>query len=201
MNKSVIALFLGSMLSIGSTQAFDAKPLSSYPKAAAQHIFSADGVKDIAAAYIINVLITLIHEMGHAAVAKLTCGAPVDVVIGGARKKEPWLKCCGIEFAGFNVLESDARWEERRAGDDQIYSPTIAQDTAMLLAGPLAQALTGYCLYKCLQNQDKFYIAKATAIGGIVDTVVGINGIYGALRVPWSDASKIVNNIKKYWAK
>lgn len=179
----------------------DFSTLSMYPKAAAQYLLSTDGIKDVAAAYTISMLITLIHEMGHAAVAKLLCGAPVDIVIGGKRRKNPFLKVAGIEFAGFNPFESDARWEEHHKTDEELYNASLEQDTAMLVAGPVAQAITGIVLYACLKDTDKFYIAKATAIGGLFDTIVGINGIYGAKYVPWADSAKIVKNIKQYFQR
>lgn len=202
MNKFLAPILMASLLtSTSGLQAYDTSTLASYPKAAAAYLFSTNGVKDLAAAYGVMMLVTLIHELGHAAVAKLTCGAPVDIVIGGKRtgKDSLFKKYTGIELAGFNPLESSARWEEHYKEDKKIYNPTLGQDTAMLLAGPLAQAITGYCLYQWLKTKDNFYLAKAAAIGGIVDTVVGINGLYGAGYVPWSDASKIAGNIKKYF--
>lgn len=202
MKKSLLSLLMGLIFcSTTPVNAQDFETLSTYPKAVTQYLLSTDGIKDVAAAYSISMLITLIHEMGHAAVAKLVCGAPVDIVIGGKRRKNPYFKCAGIEFAGFNPFESDARWEEHHKTDEKIYHASLEQDTAMLVAGPLAQAITGIVLYACLKDTDKFYIAKATAIGGLFDTIVGINGIYGAKYVPWADSAKIVNNIKKYFQR
>lgn len=198
MKKFLAPILIGSLLSSSvCTHAYDIATLSTYPEAAANHLFSTDGVKDIAAAYGVMMLVTLIHELGHATVAKLFCGAPFfDVVIGGERRQDSRLKVAGIEFAGFNPLQSSARWEEHYERDKSIYNPTLGQDTAMLLAGPLAQATTGYCLYQYLPNN--FPIAKITAIGGIIDTIIGINGIHGAINVPWSDAAKIMANIRQY---
>ena len=202
MKKFLLPILIASLLSSTiCVHAYDCTTLSTYPKAGARYLLSTDGIKDIAAAYGAMMVITLIHELGHAVTAKLLCGAPVDIVIGGPRSGKDSLlkKYLGIEFAGFNHLKSDARWEEHHKEDGEIYHPTLGQDTAVLLAGPIAQAITGYCLYRCLKNTDKFYITKAAAIGGIVDTIIGINGIYGARYVSWSDASKIVENIKKYF--
>lgn len=201
MHKALLPILIGSIFcsNVYVHAAEDFTALSAYPKAAAEHLFSVDGVKDVAATYTIMMLITLIHEMGHAAAAKLLCGAPVDIVIGGQRRKDSCLKFAGIEFAGFNPLESDARWEERHEADGAIYKPSLGQDTAVLLSGPLAQAITGCCLYAWLKNTDKFYIAKAAAIGGLIDTIVGINGIYGAKYLPWTDSAKLMKNIKQYF--
>lgn len=175
--------------------------LPEHGKNAAHHLFSSDGAKDLIAAYGVAMAVTLIHELGHAAVAKLLCGAPVDIVIGGPRSKDARLKIGGVQFAGFNPLESNSRWEEHYKEDGSIYHPTLAQDTAVLVVGPLMQAVAGYCIYKCLQTKDKFYIAKAAALGAIADTIIGINGMYGARYIPWSDSSKLVENIKKYFKK
>lgn len=200
MNKALLFILISSIASSGANiHAQDSATLSAYPKAAAQYLLSSDGVKDIVAAYGVAMLVTVIHELGHAAVAKLLCGAPVDIAIGGPRTEDSCLKIGGIEFAGFNPLESDARWEEYRKEDEQIYRPTPGQEIAVLLAGPAAQAATGFCLYALLANIDKFYIAKAAAIGAILDTVIGINGIYGAWSLPWTDAAKIVKSIKQYF--
>jgi len=200
MNKSLVPFLLVSILaSTTCVPAQDSASLATYPKAAAQYLCSSDGVKDVAAAYSVMMLITLIHELGHAAVAKLLCGVPVDVVIGGPRSENPRLKCAGVEFAGFNPFESNSRWEERYETDAELYHASLEQDTAMLVAGPVAQAITGCCLYAWLRSKDKFYLTKATALGGLIDTLIGINGIYGALYVPWSDAAKIALNIKRYF--
>ena len=201
MNKFLIRLLMASMLS--NTLCVQAEtirpPLSYYPKAAAAHLFSSDGVKDAVAAYGVMMLVTLIHELGHSIAAKSLCGVPVDITIGGKRRPGSCLKFAGVEFAGFNPLESDSRWEEHHKEDGEIYRPTLGQDTTVLLAGPIAQALTGYCLYNCLKNTNNFYITKAAALGAIADTIIGINGLYGARYVPWSDASKIAENVKKYF--
>lgn len=197
MNKYLVSIFMASILS--SNICLPAQNFTAYPKAAASHIFSTNGVKDITAAYGAMMLITLIHELGHSAVAKLFCGVPVDIVIGGKRREGSRLKFAGIEFAGFNPLESDGRWEEHHKEDEEIYRPTLGQDTTMLLAGPIAQAITGYCIYRCLKNTDNFYITKAAGIGGIVDTIIGVNGIYGARQLKWADSYKIMENIKKYF--
>lgn len=196
MNKSLLSIFIGSILfSSINVQAYDfatLSKLSTVTKAGARYLFSTNGIKDIAATYSVIMLITLIHEVGHAVVAKLLCGTPVDVVIGGPRKKDPYLKIAGVEFAGFNPLESDTRWDEH-----MNQPPSPEQETAVSLAGPLAQAITGFCMYKCLQNKDNFHIAKAAAIGGLIDTIVGINGIYGAWYLPWTDSARALKNIKK----
>lgn len=196
MRKVLLSIFMTAILACSVD--VQAQDFAAYPKAAAHHLFSADGIADIVAAYGVAMLVTIVHEMGHAAVAKLLCDAPVDIAIGGPRREDSCLKVGGIEFAGFNPLESDARWEEYRKGDDQIYRPTPSQEIAVLIAGPAAQAATGFCLYALLANVDKFYIAKAAAIGAIIDTVIGMNGIYGARYLEWTDAAKIVKSIKQF---
>lgn len=198
-------LILGKDQSMGGWNLVSSKQLISnlpgYGRDGAGYLFSTDCIKDIIAAYGVCMAVTLIHELGHGAAAKMICGAPVDIVIGGARSKDSRFKIGGVEFAGFNPLESDARWEEYHKEDASIYHPTLAQDTAVLAVGPLMQAVAGYCIYKCLHNKDKFYIAKAAALGAIADTIVGINGIYGAKYLPWTDSAKLVKNIKQYFAK
>lgn len=199
MNNYVWCIIFSSILSCNNVMHPQARAtVSAYSKAAAHHFASTDGIKDLAAAYSVAMFMTLLHEMGHAAVAKLTCGVPVDIVIGGARRKDSRLTCAGIEFAGFNPLESNSRWEERYKGDELLYRPSLRQDTAMLVAGPLVQALTCCCLCALLKNKNKFYLTKAAAVGGLVDTLIGANGLYGALFLPWSDAAKIVKNIKQH---
>lgn len=199
MNKPLLALLMGSML-FSTTCIHTQGTLSSYPRAAARHIFSTHGIADVTAAYGLVMFMTLIHELGHAAVAKLVCGAPVDIVIGGKRRPGSRLKCAGVEFAGFNPLESDSRWEEHHKADLEIYHPSLAQDTAVLLAGPVAQAITCCCMFAWLKNKDNFHITKLTALGGVADTILGINGMYGARYLEWTDSAKIVKNIKQLFS-
>lgn len=205
MKKIVLFLLLvvtGNQVQTAQPSDFSSQnsAFASYIKKSGKHLFSTDGAKDLAAAYGVAMAVTIIHELGHAAMAKFLCGAPVDVVIGGPRSKDSRLKIGGLQFAGFNPLESDARWEEYHKEDGLLYRPTLKQDTAVLFAGPIMQAVAGFCIYTALKNKNKFYIAKAAALGAIADTIIGINGLYGARYVPWSDASKIVKNIKNYFS-
>ncbi|MFI5333187.1 MAG: hypothetical protein ACHQVS_03730 [Candidatus Babeliales bacterium] len=197
--KKLVYLFLLTIPASPVLYGQQATHYGAYAKAGARHLFSTDGIKDIAAVYGIVVGMTLIHELGHAVVAKLKCGAPIDIVIGGERSGKDSLlrKYTGIEVAGFNPLKVGTDWEKYKSKDAK---KAAEQEIIVGIAGPLAQAMTCYCIYRWLQNKDKFYLAKTTAIGGIGDTILGVNGILGALFLPWTDSARIVQNIKQYFS-
>jgi hypothetical protein len=162
--------------------------LPSYSKNAMKHIFSVNGVKDIAAAYFVGMGLTAIHELGHAITAKLFYGSPINVTIGGRKN---YLDLGPIKLGGFNPATGVTRYLSEK------YSPL--NEAIIASAGPVCGGIASYFAYRELKKKKNYPISKLASVYGIFNHTFGIAGLAGILLAPHSDGAQVVFHLKNYF--
>ena len=157
---------------------------------AAKHLLSWDGVKDISTAYLLGMILTAMHELGHAMASKLLYGTPLNVVIGASSRsghRIPFFSVGGIAVAGFNPATGYAKTYDH--GAHPFYG------IAILLAGPISGALASAAAYVMLKKYvKKFYMTKFVSLYGLFNHIIGRAGLAG-LWIPRSDLARVYNII------
>jgi len=162
--------------------------LSAYGNRGLGHI-----AQDIGMAYALGMGITVLHELGHALVAKLFYGSPVKISIGASpeSKSKPMLQGGGFKLRGFYPLTAYASVKAPMSG-------APLKRAAIFLAGPMIGSLTSLVTYKLLsQYAPLFYLTRSLALFGLYIQTLGINGITG-LNVAGTDAHGIKEALKEY---
>lgn len=164
----------------------------SYIKQAGHYLLSIKGAQDLVLAYLLGMSLTAIHELGHAIIAKILCGAPIQLTLGASpRSNQSYVQMGGITLGGFNPTTGYASIG---------YNPSAGsplKEAAIYAAGPVFGALSSLGAYLLLRNYDELYIAKAAALFGLFNHTLGIAGI-GGTWIPGTDAYRLLDSLKRY---
>lgn len=130
---------------------------------------SAHGIiKDLTVAYGILMGTIVVHELAHAAFARMLYGVPSDTCIGMSTPiKVPQGEgdMSTISFVGFNAMgECSHRWNES-------VKRTPAKDLTLYLTGPIIGALANGLAFMVLHantEKDSYIFSKLVSIAGIL---------------------------------
>lgn len=165
--KKTLAILLVALIGTQSiTQATITETLNSYGKKAATK--TAQIAIDVAAAYCLCMGITLMHELGHAVVAKIAYGSPIDITLGTteATNDKIFAQICGIKIKGFNPLGGISLFPKDLTPAYKMQHPL--KEATMTVAGPLSGAISSYTALKLIQKYcPNFIFSKAAAYMGL----------------------------------
>ncbi len=168
-----------------------ASQIPSYIAKTGGYLFSRNGAKDLALAYLLGMGLTAIHEFGHAITSKIFYGTPIQLVLGATpRSNHPsYIQIGGITLGGFNPTIAYA--------NAQLSDASPLKSATVLAAGPIFGALSSLGAYILLSKYDGLYIAKAAALFGLFNHTLGKAGI-GGTWTPGTDAHRFVESLKQY---
>lgn len=173
-----------------------ASKIPHYLKQSGKYLFSTAGAKDLALAYCLGMGLTAIHELGHAVMAKIFYGSPINLVLGTMSRDhtKTYLKIGGIALGGFNPATGHATYFIPL----NEYHPL--KNAAISAAGPICGALSSLVAYLLLRKYKELYITKAAALYGLFNHTIGVAGV-GGTWTPDTDTNHVVRSLREYYSQ
>lgn len=163
---------------------------SCYVTQAGNHLFSCQGAKDTALAYCLGMGLTTVHELGHAIVAKILYGCPINITMGASPStpRKPCLRIGGFKLGGFNPATAYA--------SVKFTDNSPLKEAAVCIAGPVCGAISSFFTYYLLRNNGNHPLCKGVALYGLFNHTLGFAGL-ASIGVPRSDSTRFIQAIKR----
>lgn len=175
--KKLFALLLTILMGTQSIYGIEAAKPIQVAKNLFTYITSAHGIKAISAAYVLQIILNLMHEVGHATAGKLLYGAPFDITLGSHQETEKnIIKVGWLKINSFNPCKAFAYIESNNR--HPLKEMTIS------LAGPVFGATSSVIAYLALKkyNSDSVLsLSKGIACGNILSNTLLENGLLSGL--------------------